>query len=1723
MSAPLGGASFDLAVRRENFRAELNAAVNDARASSEQIRQALSGGQAIPAIPAGQQQQALQQIATSTGQASEQVKQLTASSEANIQVVKQVTAAYDAAAASARQLAAAQQGVSASAPASRQGGASTGFFGAEESDTRYQQLLDAQKMREQAGRTPAGGNTGTIAITNDGATLAGTQAEAYGALVVAANQAQAAMRGASSATEAQAATAKGAINEVKAYIAAQRVLNDLVTAFARGNKVEAGANDVEEALTKAQQGLQSVEAGNFDQAFKDIGDAAAHAKIGLAEVNAEIARLAASKGELSEVQKAIAELDSQRATGFGDNDLPVQQANAKLVAALNNASGSGSLNYDDLSLEDDQAAKQAKRLVELNAQAKNLTAVLNDANSAQRALTASTDAGAKAADGDAAAIKRESAAQQKALEESVERQKLSERARDNAINLQTRPGAQARLESIDALQGAGLNARQAQDAVDKLQKTLIDLDKLRAGAKVAEGLGDIDRAADLAEKGLDAFAKGDRIGGIRAQEESVKELREAVQQLGLAANKARGEIVGFMTPEKTATLQPIAQQASRVQGIITQAEGSIRAAHAPELDQEAEAAAALRRTELLAQREAETGQRAARVRSQLYSSAQDLGYAANVGQAGQLTAGVGRLSEVLVSTGVVSSTGAALALTAGVAAIGAAMIGTTIAGLAFNKSMEESKLRLEAAGLSADDAQKALDKLTKESQSRKLGAFDVKELQSAQELLQRLGLDGVLSLQRLADISAATGKPLAETATQVSHLYDTLRAGQPIADTVRALERAGIITASFGAALRNASAAGRSTEEQIAILDDALAKFDGTSEKLGSTTTSSFNRFKLAFGALAGSLTSGLFDFAGQGFAGLADIMSSDKVHQGVELYKQLGIELGKIASLPIAPILNQFTPIATVSKSLSSSASSAYQQPDIIYNNASAEIEAGRNAVNNFARGFDEQSRTAFKTLSDTYESQLTALSGGQLSTAAQQNIAGVINPLLAELATEIQKTGTVSEQTAARVRAALGAEADRVLELAGTYATLRQAKVDADRAANDLNTAKGNLTVTQTFRGSVLGQDQQKIDQLTQTQADHRSHTADVVGELQTDIGTATKKARELNDAYLDAEKPIQAQIKGMETLNAQLAENARAVIQGAQDSLASYQEEIQGRRKDAAKQLEGMQDAIAAIDVRLSSAQKSQTQHQDAFNAAINGSIDLFNQVNTQQDDITRKIIEKWDAEISGHRRARQEAEQAVNKNEVGSLELKLSYDQRIKAARDNGNEAAAQSLTRDRDRVLAQRSQSGEVDRDKAELERRREQGAITDATKTAAQQGATDQAGVNVIATEKTVAETAYTDAQKREKLLQEIEDQEVQRRQKEIAHLQRVESDRARIAAAAIDQKKDELAGIEEERVATAAYYAAKILGIQDQIASIQAQALVQDKADQKKIDDAKAQYLADKVFWDARVAADTQAVIDAQSISDNANILVGYYDGQLTSLIKINKELDDQITKQEKILALLKTQLGLTGAVDPNAGGGAKGGSRDEQTPPGGVETAPRTGEGANGGGGGGTLPLLPGKPGEAPPKYYHTEIDNAGQFWYVPNGLTLEYYGKKSAQGAGADAAHAAGGAFGRGLQGASLQFAGGGIISEHIVGVGLTSGARYQFGEHGIRERITPVVGAADGGGGNTVHGPLISIGTVNASDPADVDAMIQQASDRIFAIGLGATDIARRGGYTRGRNR
>jgi murein DD-endopeptidase MepM/ murein hydrolase activator NlpD len=1641
MSGTLGGASFELGVGLTRYRAQLQEAENDARQSAGRINAALGGIGAQQASGAQQQVQTLGQIEQRSGEAArgsavlaQNVQQVEERIENATRASLALASAYDTAAVSARGLTAA-----------------TAIVSQEAVTLPVQRVQQAAAAAESASQAALGT-----------AQQAGQAAQAL-------------------ATSAGQATAK-ALQGTKELLDAQRALNAIVGGVGRAGAVEAGSESVAETYEAIASAVERLRAAQPDEALLLIRAASLSTRDALDEVNASIAALiekeAAAKlagEELADVDREASALESRIKSGTLTASSDEAKAAIDALIARKNAADAivkaANQNIYREAIELAQGLTEQGRTIPADMQrlveaAFNDPALLEGAekisdslareNAQARALTQTLAALARVeadltVDERALAVEADKLAQKQAA--ALEAQ-IAARARANAATTlaQSRPEFADPSGTITALEAAGLKTKDAEKAVDQLQAAFNRLGRNEALKNLPEGLASSERAARLTTDAMRAFADGDIPRGVDTIRQAVAALREQLGELNAAAVLTRERMIGVATPEENLLIGQIAAKGESARSAITALNAAERAAIAPQLAAQAEAATKAKRAQADAEKEIEeSGKRQIRTARDLVNATQDLFQASGQYGAGQGVGGVGRGGIFLNSLGLTEgSAAAAIGLTAAVVALGAAVGKTTIEGLKFNSFLADNEVRLEAATGSAEAAAAALDHLTRAGTSRSEGAFKFDDLASGVELLRRMGLESETTEKRVADAAAASGKTFADTAQNVGRLYDLIKNNQPYGDSVLALERAGIVTAAYADQLRAAAQSGASAAEKTQILDAALDRFSGTSEKAASTTTGSFQRISNSAQVLAGILTARAFDEGATKLAAIADAMSGQKARDIASAAGALGaIELGSLTSgfdlagraistfaglreevarlapsfgtvgtvasdvlgnilrqvlaltiggpfalmtrqvLDLADAMDRLRnggPIASTGTTVQTPAQNGLAQQRL--EQSQAAFAAGQETINAYADGFDAASQTAFAKLDESVERHLKALGGGQISSALQTTFGGTIEPLIAQIVDDIQRYGSIQQATSLAVTNALGSEANSVLKLGTLYGQLRDATQRAADAQNALDAAQKQADYSRSAGQHILEIDQLAIDSARKTKQAHED-AFDTTIKGQEAIKRGWQAMEQLfHDTYQQAIDALDAQIRAAQRLNQDAADSARDHIQGLQDGLASYQEGVDQRRQQATDEIRGMQDDLAAyqdsVDQRrqaaqdalavqreevarlqeaVTVAQRAQTEHQAAYQAVLNGTIDLFNQEHTQQDDITRAIIAKWDAEISGARRAKAESDQRVRAETEHEHELTLAYERRIAAARAAGREDQARALERERDRVIAAERQRGAVDRAQAAVDADRLGDRVQNAQDEAKRTQSGDQVGVNAAQARADAAQKELDAAEKveqaRERAEQEetkrrqaaieharrleeerqrVEQEEIKRRQAEIAHDQRVESDRARTAQLAIADLQDQRAAMIDRQKDSDKFFKSIVDNIDNTIVKIQAQKLAQQQADQQKIDDAQTIYNGDAKYWKDRQAADEAAVNNARLLKTQADDLVTEYGKQISALDTINKRLDDQIQKQWTLLNLIRQELNLpsvplpTGTSDP----GTQNGLPQDPTQPG-------------------------------------------------------------------------------------------------------------------------------------------------------------------------------------------
>ncbi|HET8625910.1 MAG TPA: hypothetical protein VFL91_00720, partial [Thermomicrobiales bacterium] len=357
-----------------------------------------------------------------------------------------------------------------------------------------------------------------------------------------------------------------------------------------------------------------------------------------------------------------------------------------------------------------------------------------------------------------------------------------------------------------------------------------------------------------------------------------------------------------------------------------------------------------------------------------------------------------------------------------------------------------------------------------------------------------------------------------------------------------------------------------------------------------------------------------------------------------------------------------------------------------------------------------------------------------------------------------------------------------------------------------------------------------------------------ADKAAQAAVDQATATQKAHA--EALKETTQALQDQITALD-------KQAQAAERADQDRIAGLQQGLQALQDQA----QADADAFAALEKPLqdaaTAAQDAATQHAGMYQAILAGDVDYYEQLIGKEDDLTAKIREKWDAEYSGLLRQKNGDDQRLFEAQAKQHQTDYELDKQILAARTAGNSAEVARLERQKALKDQQARADMQVLQDAAAVSADNEKRAHDQLDKDAKAQADQD-------AVKKKHADDA----------LKAVQDQAAAKKQADDDAIKRQE---AAIKEAQDQEQKDRR------------YWDDRKQALQDQLSAIQRNGQAQADADQRAIDAANQQKKIVDDTWNDRVQAAKDALKQAQ-------------DEQ--------KALDDEATKQQKNLDLIKQQI---------------------------------------------------------------------------------------------------------------------------------------------------------------------------------------------------------------------
>jgi hypothetical protein len=806
-----------------------------------------------------------------------------------------------------------------------------------------------------------------------------------------------------------------------------------------------------------------------------------------------------------------------------------------------------------------------------------------------------------------------------------------------------------------------------------------------------------------------------------------------------------------------------------------------------------------------------------------------------------------------------------------------------------------------------------------------------------------VGLDDVnKKVELLGNVAAGTGRPLQNISYEYGQMITLFNSGDSFGRPARALQQFGALTADGRDQLEKMRKEGASADDMIKVLDADFGRFGDQLQRQSRTFSGAMTTVKDTVDSLLAVAGKPLFDDIKTSVVSLSDTLSSDKALQWATnaativhfvadigaliangLKEAFGLLEGNLALFATASLdalklvaegLNALSGgrmqgvVDGINSALNTSKAMALNAAGII-NAAGDDVDkilkdmdgihwetlgtdAGVKFREGLKKGMDPDGALAKDAAQTTNEylqainasianlnpDQLTGLTkltdfiSSALTGAASKgkidpdSIMMTIRPMLAAAITGLHDDVNMG------LRALQGVLPPEVYQKVADYI---EALRGADNATQGLTIATLGLNAA--------------TDHLKQVQADAKDAM---------DAAAAAEKAAEAtrtaNAASFDRRIASQREALGdLERLAQQAADHSAEIIRGIQADINALTETARQH------QLEDQQ-LIKAADDELKRRQQAQDEHEAAYQAILDGTTARFLTQHNAIDDVTKAIIERYNAEYEGKLRTQQGDDERVTRLQREERARLLEMDQRIFALRQQGHFAEADALQKQRDAVKAQydgqverAQQVAAVSKDKADEEADRIKKAAGDQKDKDSAETETAKANAEAVKATATAREAA---------------DQE------------------------AIRQAGVRLKAVQDEADTVARDYKAREQAINDNIASIEKEKTAQKDRDDLAVAGAHAAKLAVDAIW-------TKAVADAKDQVTAAQKLVDTFKDQKTSADDTLTTLQKQTTEYSKqyqfALGILNAQRAMRG-LDPvtDLMGSGVGGNAATPTP---------------------------------------------------------------------------------------------------------------------------------------------------------------------------------------------
>lgn len=489
----------------------------------------------------------------------------------------------------------------------------------------------------------------------------------------------------------------------------------------------------------------------------------------------------------------------------------------------------------------------------------------------------------------------------------------------------------------------------------------------------------------------------------------------------------------------------------------------------------------------------------------------------------------------------------------------------------------------------------------------------------------------------------------------------------------------------------------------------------------------------------------------------------------------------------------------------------------------------AGLAASRSFVAGFSKENFSQLKDLSDVVANAIFgSKSSGKLKGDAEKLIADV-RPLLVQAISDINQYGRVADSTFS-ADGNLNDYTANVSKLHDTLGALKSAlPPDAFAAVQEYLRsieALGDIQTKAAFATAHLANEEKN---LTDVQARTATTTALATAALDAANAVATRNARIFEQQVTAIKDAIDKQ-----------RAFAQSTANDWDDAIKKLNRDLKGLRENAdenAKKFSAMLEPLQKEQERLATVAK---QNQDIYNAVLKGTTQEYLDQNTILDEQTRKIADKWEAEIGGKRRALEGANGKVDTLEKQERAAVLALDERIRDARRNHNAAQVAALEAEKKRLQERYKYQIDIEQERAAVAADQFEDASKGLTKEQAQQEAIDkkkqqanQAEIDSI--------TAQAKAQK------ELDDAAIAAKQKEIDQTQEL-ADASKAANDII------------------------IAGLEEQQRDIEKRARTQKAEDDKRIQDAATHLANIKAQGDADVEYAKKRVEAAKDVAEKVN-----------------------------------------------------------------------------------------------------------------------------------------------------------------------------------------------------------------------------------------------------------